>query len=151
MKKTKGKAMFGRRNGETTLSISTRAVRTDLAQEFVCGGVEDHFEYECQITTRGLTAEGFVTEVKAFIDEVEEAFDPRHGMFKASCEQLSHGVAHIAHKMTKNMVECYVSVTNLTGDVTFIWKKGDKVPAFPKLADVFARKVKPQREERSRC
>lgn len=143
--------MFKRKLGEHTLSISPRSVRVDLAEEFVCGGVEEHFHYECDITTRGLTPEGFVTEVKAFIDGVEAAFSPRVGMLQASCEQLAEGVAYVAHKMTKNMTECRVEVTNLTGSVVYIWTKGNKVPAFPKLAKVKAKKVRSQAAKPSVC
>lgn len=143
--------MFKRKPGETTLNINERSVRVDLAEEFVCGGVEDYFDYECQITTRGLTTEGFVTEVKAFIDAVDRAFSPSNGMFKASCEELAQGVAHVAYKNTKNMVECYVEVKNLTGSVIFTWKKGNKVPTFPNRAKTYARKVRSQSSSPSKC
>lgn len=151
MKTKKGKTMFARRQGETTLNIDSRSVRVDLAEEFVCGGVEDEFEYECQITTRGLSQEGFVTEVKAFMDAVDKAFDPRNGLLRASCEELAQGVAFVAHKQTKGMVQCYVEVKNLTGSVIYLWNKGEKVPTFPSLAPIYSRKVRPQRVAKSQC
>jgi hypothetical protein len=129
------KSMFKKKHPEITLDIERRFVSVDLAENFVCGGVEDQFEYACQLTTRSLTSEGFVTEVKAFIDQVELEYSPSRGKRKASCEELAMGIINVAHGMMKSrLTQMYVVVTNLTGSVVAEWKKGEAVPPFPRLA-----------------
>ncbi len=151
-KKATPRKMFTKKQALATLNINRRTVRVDLSENFVCGGVEDYFEYEASLSTRGLTTEGFVTEVKTFIEMVEREYHPREGLRKASCEDLANGVVNIAHKiMGKRLVNASVEVYNLTGSVVVEFKSGDRVPAFPKIAEQSERKVRKQRESRSVC
>lgn len=129
-----------------TLVIDHRKCPVKLADAFVCGGVKNSFIYKASITTRGLTPEGFVTEVKALIDDIEYAFDrgeirnvgrtePASGqVLKASCEELAQGVLSVIAYRVHDLEECYVSVENLTGEVHLEWRRGESVAQFPRLA-----------------
>lgn len=118
----------------TTLHINRFAVTVSLADEFVCGGVQDQFVTEVELSTRGLTPEGFVYEVHRFIEEVQSAFNPDR-MLVASCESLAGGVAFVAHRLIGDRLErATITVENRTGSVQLQWEKGDEVPEFPPLA-----------------
>lgn len=129
-----------------TLVIDRRPVPVRLADAFVCGGVKNKFLYRAKITTRGLTSEGFVTEVKALIDDIEYAFDrgeirhvgctePAPGqVLKASCEELAQGVLNVIAYRVPNLETCSVVVANLTGHVHLEWQRGEAVASFPRKA-----------------
>lgn len=129
-----------------TLVIDRRACPVKLADAFVCGGVKNKFHYSAKVTTRGLTSEGFVTEVKALIDDIEYAFDrgeiryvgctePASGqVLKASCEELAQGVLNVIAYRVPGLETCSVVVENLTGHVLLDWQKGERVEPFPRKA-----------------
>lgn len=129
-----------------TLVINKRNCPVKLADAFVCGGVKNKFVYSAKVTTRGITSEGFVTEVKALIDDIEYAFDrgeiryvgctePASGqVLKASCEELAQGVLNVIAYRVHNLEACSVVVENLTGHVLLEWSKGEAVAPFPRKA-----------------
>jgi hypothetical protein len=129
-----------------TLVIDRRKCPVKLADAFVCGGVKNAFIYKAKITTRGLTPEGFVTEVKALIDDIDYAFDrgeiryvggtePAAGqVLKASCEELAQGVLNVIAHRVLLLESAEVVVENLTGEVQLEWQAGEYVPRFPRLA-----------------
>lgn len=120
---------------KTTLVVSRFAVPVKLAAEFICGGVSDQFYTEFSLTTRGLTAEGFVTEVKGLIDAIKEAYRPSSFKLKASCEELASGVLHvIARTVGRRLVAADVIVENFTGQVRLEWVSGEEIPSFPRAA-----------------
>lgn len=129
----------------TTLIIDEFEVPVNLAENFACGGVDGEFTIaNIKLAVRGLTREGFVTEVNAFRDLVINAFGgrvdryvtqscdaPGDAMFKGSCEELAGAVVHLAHSAIGERLEkAEVEVMNLTGSVGIEWTKGDEVPSF---------------------
>lgn len=119
----------------TTLCIERFDVAVNLAESFVCGGVNGEFEVTIFLTTRGLTAEGYVAEVRSLMDAVKNAYAPGRGMLKASCEELAGGVVHVIHKaLPKRVISIEAHVKNLTGHVLVEWEKGNEVPEFPRTA-----------------
>ncbi len=119
-----------------TLYVQRTQIPVRLVDNFVCGGVDGQFAMRCWISTRGLTSEGFVVEVKSFIDAVKEAYDPDKHTLKASCEELANGVLTVALKLVgrSRLSEVKVEVENLTGVVQLLWEHGDEVPVFPRKA-----------------
>lgn len=125
----------------TTLRINRFAVPVSLADEFVCGGVQDQFVTAVELSTRGLTQEGFVYEVHRFMEEVQTAFNPDR-MLVASCESLAGGVAFVAHRLLGDRLDrVNVVVENRTGSVQLLWEKGDELPEFPQQATAAQKKA----------
>ena len=120
---------------KTTLVIDQFAVPVQLVDDFACGGVYNQFTVSISASTRGLTKEGFVIEVKGLIESVKEAFAARGRMLKASCEELAGGVLHIVHReVGKRLVAAEIEVDNVTGHVALSWQQGQAVPSFPREA-----------------
>lgn len=122
------------KKGLNKLVVNQTGIYVKLAQNFVCGGVEDMFYTKFEVSSRLLTDEGFVTEVKSLLDTIQARFDPYSGMLKASCEELAQGVAHVIHELTNEPEQILVEVENMTGHVRFEWNHGEAKPNFPRKA-----------------
>ncbi|MDO8599079.1 MAG: hypothetical protein Q7S02_03140 [bacterium] len=123
----------------TTLKIDWFEVLVSLVDLFACGGVEGEFEVRATVSSRGLTPEGFVIEVRDLMDQIIKAYSPTDGCdvrtLQASCEQLCGGVVHVvSDALGDRLEEMTVEVRNLTGSVELTWRKGEVVPAFPRVA-----------------
>lgn len=144
---------------KTTLIIDDFQVPVKLVDDFVCGGVEDEFRTALMVTTRGLTKEGFVIEVKGLIDAIKEAYLASGQRLKASCEELAGGVLYVVHRAVgERLVNLDVTVENRTGRVQLQWEEGEEIPNFPREATNAeikrteeAAATKRQQDDRYRC
>lgn len=136
-----------------TRRFSARNVTALLANNFRCGtpdGVDDSFR--CEVTVSGTRLRNGVMLAEVDLDEgLEQRFHPHERLgtpedaprtqggsriFIASCERLAAGVAFtVLQEGADRFSEITVSVQNATGMVTYAWKAGDAMPAFPQVAD----------------
>lgn len=139
LQKPKKKARRALKKPTYRLAVDIFSVDVSLANNFVCGGVDDEFETKFEIEVRGLDKSGFASEVKTLIEGVHSAFNPKDGMLKASCEELAEGVAYAVQRTLRlesgqELVSIKTRVMNRTGHVDFSWHEDEQAPRFPRLA-----------------
>lgn len=121
---------------QTTLAMEAY-VPVLLANNGACGGVNQLFRAQIELTTRGLTPDGYVVEVGAFTATLESRFRANGDMLRATCEELAGGILRIAYdQVGPRLINAMARVYNATGHVTITWRAGEVVPPFPRLATV---------------
>ena len=123
---------------EITLVILPFWIPAKLADNAACGGYNKRFRAEIHLTVTTLDCDGFVVENLSLIKACRDRF--KMTMYKASCEELSMGIVNIAHEMLGDrLITATVKVFNLTGYTQTVWKRGELIPPFPRLASVSER------------
>lgn len=127
-----------------SLFIEQFRVDALIAKIARCGGYDLGFEAELTVTTKDLDDEGFVVHNEKLVDLVRNWFkygqsEERSGcpsIWRASCEQLTEGLVNVVTQMVPKgrLVSVHARVFNHMGHTDLVWKKGQKVPDFPRLA-----------------
>lgn len=145
---------WARNSMRSSIFLNRFRVEAALVDDMVCGGYDGGFECEVEVFVDRLDADGFAVHNERFVQTVRDEF--ARGTFKASCEELSAGVAFVATQMVDDrLTSVHVRVYNLTGYTTAVWKRGMKIPTFPRFAtDKEIERTHERREAqvpRSRC
>jgi hypothetical protein len=146
------------RKALTILVLNEFVVDVRLANNAICGSRFDgEMEAQARAGVRKLNEEGFVFHNTQFIAHVQDFFDNPNAkeqpMFKASCEELAHGVARLLIDFVGlDRVEfVMVRVRNETGWAEVRWAFGEELPELPRLATPDEKRETIDNPRESRC
>jgi hypothetical protein len=112
-----------------------------------CGGYDQGFEAEIEVTTNDLDSDGFVVHNEKLVEAIRNMFGKGNiegidesldepVVWRASCEQLTAGIAHVIINMIplERLEVIHVKVFNHLGHTSIDWIPSDAIPEFPRRA-----------------
>ena len=129
-----------------SIFIERFRVEAFIAAASRCGGYDRGFDAQINITVDSLDDSGFVIENEGLVEKLQmqfafgttkaESCGTDRSIWKASCEQLTAGIANVIATLIpkERLIALDIQVFNQLGFTRLQWDMGDTIPEFPRLA-----------------